>query len=122
MLIKVMNQKVNFIDENDVFVGYDLAEKCCENANWYFGDKKDTGKRIDRRDDIPAQQQINVEGYVFDTAYFFKSKDKDPEVQFRLIKKGCKHIYLNLFNVHNGYYEHGFNAQKGVEKWVAGRL
>lgn len=36
MLVKEEGCKVNFIDENDVFVGYDLDHQCCEHAFYQF--------------------------------------------------------------------------------------
>ena len=33
------SDKVNFVDGNDVFVGYDLGQCCCENADWFISEK-----------------------------------------------------------------------------------
>jgi len=30
---KELETKINFVDDNNVFVGYDLTQQCCENAN-----------------------------------------------------------------------------------------
>ena len=30
------NIKVNFVDENNVFVGYDMRQSCCEQAGYFF--------------------------------------------------------------------------------------
>ena len=35
--------KVNFVDENNVFVGYDLLQDCCEDANWFIADREIDG-------------------------------------------------------------------------------
>ena len=36
MKILEIGEKINFIDENNVFVGYDLGQNCCENASWFI--------------------------------------------------------------------------------------
>ena len=32
--------KVNFIDENNVILGYDLTQDCCEQASWFIADNE----------------------------------------------------------------------------------
>lgn len=33
------DSKVNFVDENNVVLGYDLSQDCCEHADWFIADK-----------------------------------------------------------------------------------
>lgn len=115
MLIKIECGKVNFIDRNDTFIGYDTRTLCCEYADWFLSYKKD--KKLtesDMRGDWTPQKDLDVSGYCFDTGYF---EEYDYRVQFRMKKKGAPNIYLNLFNCHNGYYYHGFTAQVNGEIW-----
>lgn len=127
MLIKEEGHKTNFIDENDVFVGYDTVQQCCESWNWFIANGKNEenfdGTKVIPEGDLPEVLQ----GYVFDTNYFEeKGSHTDWEnnsiVQFRLVKKGEKNLYLNLTNSHNGYYSHGFIAKVGGEVWQEGRI
>lgn len=127
MLIKEEAYKTNFIDENDVFVGYDTQQQCCESWNWFIAKDKNeedsSGFKAIPEADLPEVLQ----GYVFDTDYF-EEKGSSTEweensiVQFRLVKKGEKNLYLNLTNSHNGYYSHGFIAKVGGEVWQEGHI
>lgn len=121
MLVKEEGCKVNFIDENDVFVGYDLEHWCCEHAFYQL-----TYDRSDALEDegVGSFSPEILEGYVFDVDYF---KDDLGEgetygVQFRLVKDNEKNIYINLVNSHNGYYSHGFTATVKGEIWESGQI
>ncbi len=114
--------KVNFIDENDVFVGYDLSQSCCEYADWFLTDKKNLPKDFSFYDS-EKNKSLDVSGYNFDTDYFEDgTTDEGGYVAFRLKKKNSKNIYLYLFNMHNGYYSHGFTAKVGGQVWQAGHI
>ena len=39
MLTKIEGSKYNWIDSNDIYVGYDTASGCCEDAGWYIRDQ-----------------------------------------------------------------------------------
>ena len=110
MLVKDTYSKVNFIDENDVFVGYDLGQICCENAYYSLSYSKT------KEDSLSSE---DCEDYVFDTNYF---KNINNGVQFKMTKENCKHIYLSLINMHNGYYSHGFESTIGGQVWEVGRV
>lgn len=30
--------KINFVDENNVFLGYSMGQDCCEYAEWFISD------------------------------------------------------------------------------------
>lgn len=126
-------EKVNFVDENNVLVGYDMAQDCCENAGWFLSLTEDN--------EIKENAIDEVEGYYFDTEYFM---DVDPKrkdcysclkvgfcdscieeggiVRFRLLCQGKPDVYLHLYNSHNGYYGHGFTAEIGGQNWKCGTL
>jgi hypothetical protein len=119
-------QRVNFIDSNDVFVGYDLTQDCCEDADWFLSFTEDNEPKDN---DMNNNHVVN---YNFDTNYFEEVQPKEPEegyaccldngnmVRFRLIAEGTPDIFLHLYNIHNGYYSHGFIAKvKGLD-WKEG--
>lgn len=104
--------KVNFVDENNVVVGYDLTQNCCEWAGWFLSYGEETSARNNDLD-----REI-VETYQFDPQYFFTvSNDTNLDygglVRFRLVSEGKSDIFLHLFNSHNGYYSHGFSIDVG---------
>lgn len=107
--------KHNFVDKNNVLVGYDTSQQCCEHAGWYIAD------RI--RDDVNEDDSITsgLDGYVFDINFMELNHSIDHccegggIVVFRLYEEGNPDLFLHLFNVHNGYYSHGFTmTQNGV--------
>ena len=103
------NIKVNFVDENNLVLGYSLFQCCCEHAGWFIADKPT----------FQIMEQIeepNLEGWVFDSSYFYSGEIEADEdsyddglvVIFRIIKQD-KERFIHLFNCHNGYYSHGFD-------------
>jgi hypothetical protein len=113
--------KINFVDENNVLVGYDFSVTCCENFGWYVSDKVTTDLHDHLfNDTIQEGKDINqlLEGWTFDPAFFEKLStsiddyyDDDNRAVFRMIK-GDQEQFLHLWNVHNGYYSHGFTFQQ----------
>ena len=117
------SSKVNFVDDNDVFVGYDLSQCCCEDANWFIADKLMPYKYDESCQSLP---DIDVSDYAFDREYFesVESQDLDGggQVAFRLVSDGKPDLYLQIFNAHNGYYGHGFKVKHGGETVKEGYL
>lgn len=113
------DDKINFVDENNVFVGYDLSQGCCEHADWFISDKEE-----DTTSDKAEKHDIST--YVFDTKYFAEVVSKDVDeggmVRFKLVSSDKPDLFLHLFNHHNGYYSHGFEATIEGEKWKDGYL
>lgn len=117
------SEKVNFIDENDVFVGFDTAQDCCEDAGYFVS--KDANEPYqydkDRSGETPS-----LDGYNFDTTFFqhvsSKHLDDGDQVCFKMVKQGNEDLYLHLYNSHNGYYGHGFEAKISGEVWQSGCL
>lgn len=100
--------KVNFVDQNNTVVGYDLSQDCCEHAGWYISESRHTDTNDKRA--VP-----NVDDYAFDRDFFEQVEGADVEeggmVRFRLIAAGKPDLYLHIFNSHNGYYGHGFEVE-----------
>lgn len=107
--------KVNFVDENNVFVGYDFSNECCESFGWYVSDTLEHAKEgVAEFDDTFDTDIINakIESFRFDKQFFEEeNEDKDYDVNstviFRLFNES-KELFLVLYNSHNGYYSHGF--------------
>lgn len=112
--------KINFVDDNNVFVGFDNDQCCCENFGYIISKKLPTST---------SQNELNdseLEGYNFNTKFFKENvltdnMDCGGSVTFKLTKNR-KSLYLTLYNCHNGYYGHGFKATiKGID-WQYGQL
>jgi hypothetical protein len=99
--------KINFVDKHNVLVGYDMAQCCCEHADWYILDKIESDTTL-------SGFSGDLEDYNFDP-FFFQKVDGDYDcggmIVFKLInEKNGDEKYLHLFNIHNGYYGHGFEV------------
>jgi hypothetical protein len=111
--------KVNFVDDNNVLVGYDFAGNCCENFGWYIYDKVGhTNGEDPVFSDSINEKALNesLKEWTFDTAFFDrltndKSYDEENIAVFRLVN-GDNELFLHLYNSHNGYYHHGFDFSK----------
>lgn len=102
--------RVNFVDDNNVFVGYDMDQSCCEYASWYISDDPVFTLEGDEKPEPTARV---LESYVFDRDYMEDHDDgrldEGGAVSFRLVSEGRPDLFLFLFNIHNGYYGHGFS-------------
>ena len=102
-------EKVNFVDKNDVYLGYDLSQCCCELADWFIDDTPHVDGMIP--DELPKPRDL--ESWSFDASYFSKAEnartfEEGAMVIFR-ITDGVSEKFIHLFNIHNGYYGHGFD-------------
>lgn len=115
--------KVNFVDGNDVFVGYDMEQCCCEHADWFI-----TGEVTPYayEGDHDSKETPDIEDYFFDKEFFQEVEssnlDEGGMVAFKLIAENKPDLYLHLFNAHNGYYGHGFEVKHGGETVKSGCL
>jgi len=110
--------KVNFVDENDVYVGYDTDQECCEDVGYFIAEKI-----------TPYSYGLNpektnkpdIDGYVFDKAFFEYVASNDRMliaggmVAFKMTCDGKPDLFLHLYNAHNGYYGHGFEVKHSGE-------
>lgn len=110
------DEKVNFVDKNNLFVGYDMAQNCCENANWFLSVEKPTSLYPEPEKDtqISHEAVIDLEDYSF-VPDFCEEDVLPPDdvdcggsVLFKLVNSNTKVLYLCLYNCQNGYYSHGF--------------
>jgi len=103
--------KINFVDENNVFVGYDLGQSCCENADWFISYKEETVVYDEKYNEI-YHPDYDIERYNFDKEYFVEidcpQLDCGGMVRFKLVSNEGLPLYLHIYNSHNGYYGHGF--------------
>lgn len=116
MLIKVENCRVNFIDENDNFVGFDYSQQCCEEFYFEF---------TDVNHDKVNEYTFDFSGFKFDTSvppgevydlYYEGGGDylcrlrEEQFVAFKVIHDDGRALLLRLVNDHNGYYSHGWDS------------
>lgn len=108
-----LGNRLNFIDGNNIFVGYDYESCCCENFGYYITDIKP--EKANEKNSIEA----DIERYNFDTSYC-EEIEEDPEwidcgggIVFKMVADGLPDLYLVLYNYQNGYYSHGFEMMNG---------
>lgn len=114
-LTKAFPGKVNFIDSNNVILGYDLEESCCEYACWKISEDF-FGNNPIHKGDSEISQEIELDGYCFDPEFCHRFDDNEVDEQVvtfklvasRYIKPKLPDLFLRLENHQNGYYSHGF--------------
>jgi len=110
------SDKVNFVDENNVLVGYSNTDDCCAHGGWFIADDKDAWLHETFKEEV-----MDLPGFVFDKNYAERKLEGEyaegGAIQFKLIN-GDKEKFLTLYNFHNGYYARGFEISVGgqVEK------
>lgn len=108
---------VNIIDNNDVYVGYNLAQDCSEEASFFFAKSLDSPIKKLTTTDI-EKEFPTLDNFFFDTN-FFKSSEEENNIHIKnsygdeyfVVFKLCNEndaIYLFLTNCHNGWYSHFF--------------
>ena len=123
---KNWDTKVNFVDEHNVLVGYDTQDSCCEHADWFIS-YNPCAKIVEETNAIGASDDTDelLLTYMFDKDYMDEREEDGNEdpcndeyrniVTFKLISVTGEPLYLHLFNVHNGYYSHGFTYEGFVD-------
>ena len=113
MLFKQDGYKVNWIDKNDVYVGYDTSTSCCETADWFVSDVMvKTDAEFNAIEESPMfQLEVDFSPYTFDpsVAEVVDGVLDDGGIAiFRMVTDDGYESFLHLYNAHNGYYGHGF--------------
>jgi hypothetical protein len=118
------NCRLNWVDSNNVFVGFDDEGDCCE---VWGGDFYDGLDRNARKLDV----DLTVDNdWVFDTSFHADSDDVDVNLDdyeaatagFRLVNRNGDVMYLVIWNSHNGYYVHSFDFCNGETVIVSGSI
>lgn len=129
------SNKYNFVDKNNVLVGYDKNQICCEEAFWILTSSetldmekitlKEGGNRT-------MYSEVLLNEFMFDTTYFtlkvqkvkvnFNLIDLHNYVSFKLINTTFQPIYLHLVNLHSGMYYHGFTCEINGERIHKGMI
>lgn len=107
------SNKVNFVDDNNVLLGYSNEDDCCAHGGWFLADNS-----TDWLEEEFKEESMDLPGWNFDKEYFkdgaLKKESEFTEgnaVQFRLVN-GDKEKFLTLYNFHNGYYARGFEFKE----------
>ena len=106
--------KINFVDSNNILVGFDYQTSCCEDYGYFFADTLDAEE---------GDEVLEGEGWVFESSFMHTTaKDVETEIAVFKLVNGDQTKYLHLYNTHNGYYSHGFDMTgEGVtlhEGWL----
>lgn len=113
-------EKVNFVDDNNAFVGFDMEWSCCERFGHFLTRTKPVAGVKPAEGEI--LEGIDFPGYNFDTTFIeyglYPCDDCGGSVTFRLTN-GSAEMFLTLYNHHNGYYRHGweikYDGKEGTE-------
>ena len=102
----IYSSKINFVDENNVLVGYDFFGNCCEVFGWYIHHQVSLDRNGNLFDETSTNDSINeyLKGWVFDINFFQEinseaSYDDNNTAIFRLIN-GDQELFLHLYNIH----------------------
>jgi len=112
--------KVNFVDENNVFLGYDLSQSCCEKAGWFISDSRNLPKTwsdVERIFLIEENTEQDLSDFVFDTTVFEQHNPKEccdfSMIVLRIVNSDAsQEKFIHIYNCHNRYYAHGFEMKK----------
>lgn len=109
------SRSINFIEDENTFVGYGYGQNCCEDFGWRLAEESSPACTFDGSHNDHSKNEDGLQneypGYKFDKSFdIVEVQDESGgEVRFRLIKHGAPNLILTLYNYHNGYYSHGFS-------------
>lgn len=111
--------RINFVDKNNVFVGFDFTSDCCEYFGYVFVKVLPEVVNGNKTKGSVELSELELKDFNFDVNF---NKDlsvysEGEATSFRLVNNLNEEIYLILFNHHNGYYGHGFEM-KDNEKLI----
>jgi hypothetical protein len=110
--------KINFVDDKNVFVGFDYSQGCCENFGYIISKKLPDSLELAPE----SLKDSELEGFNFNTKFFKECPMIDCDSVSFKASKNRKTLYITLYNCHNGYYGHGFEANINGLKWQEGTL
>jgi hypothetical protein len=120
-----VGHKVNFVDADNNFVGFDTEQNCCEDAR--YGVKPLDGNDIEDLSEINKWLSDNHAvriGEGCNEIHLGKYDDVNDRVEFPILGGDCwgpkliGHIFFS--NSHNGYYSHGWGRGLLVESKSGG--
>ena len=115
--------KVNFVDEHNVVLGYDLGQCCCEHATWFIAESVRDDLLSEMDENHKWVMQFDWDYWLFDKTFFEEKGDCDNgAIAIFRIYKDDKEYFIHLYNCHNGYYGHGFDFMVGKKKIQDGCL
>ena len=120
---------INFVDENNVLVGFEAYQSCCESWGWRIEDDK--GEPIEEPlGGGRLRMETDLSDYRFVADRMPELREQTPvieddcggELYFRLVADKKRDRYLVLYNYHSGYYAHGFTFKDGDKILEEGAL
>ena len=108
------SEKVNYVDENDRFVGYDMGRNCCESFGHCIAVSTDTDtyegpvRKVKAEDvDLTPYRFVDEPPTKVDPEDEY---DRGGALFFRIAAEDLPDLYVAIWNYHNGYYSHGFDS------------
>ena len=115
--------KLNFIDDKNVFVGFDFGQNCCESFGYKITKEEPTS--FERLENTESLDSVDFPGFNFDTTYKREHDENGVDgqaVTFKVLNDAGEALFVSLMNSHNGYYSHGFDMKIGETTVFEGSL
>jgi len=114
----------NWVDENNVVLGYRNEQQCCEEAGFYYTYEEPESWNTDKDVANEPNKWPDLSQFKFDEDYYRSLKEEESHdsnwrqgAVFRLFCDD-KELFLVLFNHHNGYYSHGFTFKADIDRTI----
>jgi hypothetical protein len=103
--------RINYVDENNLLVGFDMQRDCCEEFGhgvFYTLPKDPIKEKPEVGIDLTPYRFVNEAPKVIDF-----SGDEGGARAFKIVAEELPDAYVVIWNCHNGYYSHGFEYWDG---------
>lgn len=120
-------EKVNFVDENNVVLGYDMGSQCCESFGWFIANRVVSTmveyNQLNQTFDGDDYTDWRFDPHFFQDIVDESGYDIEAMAIFRIVNQTTgESRYIHLYNMHNGYYSHGFTFNQSDKTIQRGSL
>ncbi len=107
------NDRYNWVDDNNVVLGFSAYQCCCEQFGYFYHEIHDKPSESEKN----LNEEFDLAFYEFDPDFKelnnYDVVDCGGSFTARLRSNaGLPDLYLTIYNSHNGYYSHGFSFDK----------
>lgn len=117
------DDRYNWVDDNNVLLGFEARCSCCEDFGYFYHTTADKPQETEKN----INEAFDLAFYEFDPDFRefgnYDGNDSGGSFTARLRSNaGLPDLYLTIYNHHNGYYSHGFSFDKGETTLYDGYL
>lgn len=114
-LVDPWTGKVNYVDANNVVLGFDTERCCCESFGHAVVSSLAEAKEVSEGRADPSPLDITAYSFAQEPPHSVDCSEDCAEynhaLAFRILAPNMRDLFVAIWNHHNGYYSHGFTLR-----------